>query len=336
MNDFAMSGSDFEEKTYAKIKNFKFDAGNNVFRILPALWSLATDPRKSYSKYWKTHWGFVDTEGKKMPVVCTERKNANKEILEHCAICDVLAERVAFVESKKGQVSDEQLQAVLDSKVEPYKSKGYYFAWAVDLKGDIGLLQMPKTVHDQFFDLGRDEKAKRGITLNGTTGFYVNISKTGTGKFGTKYQVTMYREPDPKNPMLDTIKSHELDEAFVNKIKTETRDLSLIYTALSPEDTKTLASLIGKPEMPGFISQIKASRKNSRTPKPTVEDNIPNFTAQKPPLSVPAGMEDDDMDPVDLARAALPEIRQAQAAVPLATPTVTDDFDDLFNKSFGK
>lgn len=330
MTDFLMAGSDFEEKSYNKIKNFKFNAGNNVYRILPALWSLAKEQRKPYSKYWKTHWGFVDTEGKKMPVVCTERKNANKEIIEPCAICDVLAQRTAFIDANRGKVSEEKLEAAMEQQVEPYKSKGYYFAWAVDLKGDIGLLQMSKTVHDQFFELGRDEKAKRGITLNGTTGFFVNVAKTGQGKFGTKYQVTMYREPDPKNPMTDTIKSHELDEAFIQKIKTETRDLNLIYTPLSPADTSTLASLLGKPELPEFISQLKASR------KPQKQNDMQAAEAPKAKPEPSLSFDDaDDIDPVDLARQALPELNKARPqAAPVPAPK--DDFDDLFNKSFGK
>jgi hypothetical protein len=254
---------------------FKLEDGNNLFRILPPMWSLADSDR--YYKYWRIHWGFSTSDGHQTPVVCTERKDKNKVVVERCAICDMVEEAKRELNYlKENGASPEQLKTFEDSRINPYEGRGAYYVYAVNSAGEIGILQMKKTMKEAYEAKYR-ELSDEGIQADGVNGVYMNFKRTGQGRYNTKYTVEVAMEADPTNPRSKRYKEHVLTEDLINKIENTTQDLTKLYNYIPREEMEALAASSDGDDRKFLVDRIFS--KGQKT-EPVIQSSVPGTNAR--------------------------------------------------------
>lgn len=249
MNDFKIGNTNLDanpKRSGSKLKYLSVEGNkdgspkNNYFRILPPMWSLAEEGR--YFKYWRVHWGFTDTQGRPKPIACTERVGRDKVVYERCPICDMIAEAKKELDFLKDNgASEEELRKFSDVRIKPYEARGGYYVYALDAQGEVGILKLTKTQKDGFEEVYR-RLSEEGIEANGIDGVYINIIRSGSGRFNTKYTVEAVMEADPNNPRLKGYKYHSLSTQLLEKLKNETVDLKTLYKSVSIEDMTLLVN----------------------------------------------------------------------------------------------
>lgn len=236
------------KKAFEKKSNFFLEKGDNYYRILPAVRSLAKDG--IWAKYWRIH--FVagakrkqDGSPVKYPVVCVEKSDyKTKVISQECPLCNIAHEaqkEYDFLESS-GKLSKSELAIFKKNRIQAFEPNGKYYVNAVNSDGKIGVLGLPKTAKDSFEALWEKLKDEEGINPIGTNGIYVNFIRRVNDTGRTTYSCEAMMVPSKENPRLKGYREHVIDAAVVERLKKESVDLSKVYTPLSLEDLQAIGS----------------------------------------------------------------------------------------------
>jgi hypothetical protein len=336
------------------LKVHKVEDGDNLFRILPPLWSLADEGR--YYKYWRIHWGFKMGNGRSKPIVCTERKDRNGIVTEHCPICDMVAMyQKEYDFMKQNGASKDELNDFYKEKVVAYGAQGHYYTYAVNAQGEIGLLKLKKTMKDGF-ESRYDQLKSEGIEANGIDGVFVNIKRAGKMR-DTTYTVDIHMESDPKNPRSKVYKEHTLTPEFLEKIKRETQDLAAFYTPISNDEMAILVNESDEVMRQNLMDKIFSKSEKSSGMNTQVKTSVPgttatlisNLTYDKASSSVvhnnsqtvsPSNVEQEEVEPLDME---LQNEKPVMSAKPKKAPeTITvqsfgneEDFMKAFTDRYG-
>lgn len=310
------------------LKNFHLEDGSNLFRVLPPMWSLA-DKDKNH-QYWALHWGFTTTEGAKKPIVCIQRQDSKKVVYQRCPICDMVEEAKANLEfMKRKNATEEQLKEFRDTWVDPYERKGKYYSYAFNGDGELGILQYGKTIKDDL-EARHKQLEEEGITLDGTNGVYVNVKKSGSGRFNTKYSVDVVLENDPANPGSKRYKFHTLTSEIINRLQKETTDLAKLYTALSNEDLALLANTQDLDQRKLVMDKLFA--RGEQAAKPSFEAQLSTVI----PGTNAVGVVKVELNPdTNKMQARSPEVPNVVAPLPPTSGMSDEEFRKIFNDRFG-
>lgn len=156
----------FEKTTYFNLKN-----GDNIYRIMPAMFSCLDAGH--WSVYYAKHFGYTNEEGKATNYICLrEYDNQTGAMIQDCPFCldqeqkkkdmERLALEVNDLQNKvhaakvQGGSNVAELEQQLDDTREAHnKARNLYnprsarfWVNAMNMNGEFGLLPLPKTVYE--------------------------------------------------------------------------------------------------------------------------------------------------------------------------------------------
>lgn len=227
-------------------KFFYLKPGNNLFRVLPPLFSCAQEGR--YSKFHKIHRGFRDQKGWQKAFLCPEEYDAKtKTIIVHCPSCDAYRDAKARYDLAKQQgATKDQLDAFIKDVVQVLQPEKSHYLNVIDGNNEIGVLSIP---HKSWLGLQAllKEQFDNGFDPTGQNGCFLNFQKIQErkGDTQTSYPVTLAVEMgrDQNNQMIQRVKMHDLTPDLINRIKNEAFDLNTMYPALTIEQIAILVQL---------------------------------------------------------------------------------------------
>ena len=220
-------------------KVFKMKDGDNVYRILPPLGKLADKGR--WSAYYRVEWGYKDLNDHNCPfqdcrVVNRKTQMVEVESAAHLRRENLVVQKNQLVDLfKQGKATKEQVAQVVEL-IKQYNLDSKHYLNVVNLQNEIGLL---KIGHKAKLALDGAIKSFReqGVDPLGVTGgIYFNFNRScATGNFrDTIVQVSPYRENiqaqiNGVNQIVQQIKSHSMDEAFISRLANEAYELGEMY-----------------------------------------------------------------------------------------------------------
>jgi hypothetical protein len=227
-----------------KKNRFKIKDGNNVYRILPPMGSLAK--KGKWSQYWSVVWGYQNAAGKNRPFADCRVVNFNTKMVE--------VESEAFLRSQKlkkafedlkfklknGEPVDPKLLEKSEQLKDRYNIENKHYVNVVNLQGEIGLLKLGAKAKKLLEAEIKKLIAKGVDPLSLDNGRFFNIFREGRGN-DTVYQVTEYKESVMMNGQeVDVPKVHKMDEAFISRLQTEAFDLGKLYVIPTAEQVKAI------------------------------------------------------------------------------------------------
>lgn len=263
MSNFAIGSTNFNRAGRFSNKWHKLDTGDNYYRILPPLFSLASEGR--YSMFWAFHGGFKNSEGVTQMFKCVETKDKNRLIKQHCSICDLVTAMDSHYKllqeaQKAGQATEEQVKKFWNEEIFPIKAQKVFFVNAVSRDGEVGVLQLPYKAHQAVDEALKSCAEKNGIDPTGVEGAWINIKKVQPfkGSPQVSYGAEVVFEPTGNGSY--QIKRHVLDQNFIeNQLKTGAKDLKTLFREISPEDVTALAS-VDRTQRPAIVDRIFARK----------------------------------------------------------------------------
>lgn len=221
------------------------DNKDNIFRVLPAMKSLAASGR--YAKFYRTHRGFRGTDGKQKPFICVEESDfKTKRIKVHCPICDRVAELEGMIQDyiQRG-ATKEQISEFRNKNIFPIQNEGKYYLNVINQEGKIGVLNIGAKMFNALDALGKQYDAK-GSDITGMEGIFLNFKKSTKfkGDRDAVFQVEPFLNPQPDGSF--RFVSHSITVEISNRLGPEAADLGVMFKVLSSEQMATIISLEGE------------------------------------------------------------------------------------------
>lgn len=253
--------------TIAKIKD-----GDNIYRILPPLGSMAEKGR--WNRYISVEWGYKDLKGNNRPFQDVRVVNSKSKMVEVESSAHLLREQIAsqykqVVEMyKNGKASKDDVEQ-MKKKSEQFNLDKKYYLNAINLKGEIVLLKIGHKAK-----LGVDAEIKKlrdkGVDpLSLENGRFFNINRVGTG-MNTVYSVSIASET-VEATMADGSKAsvqkeliHKIDDSIINRLASEATDLGTLdklYVVLTADQVKQIVE-----GGPAAVSAIMGDRDSKSAP----------------------------------------------------------------------
>lgn len=278
---------DFDSALSSTTNKYKFMRVKDrlVVRILPPFRSMSGHP----FAHWWTHWGLLGSNGKQMPVACPGKQAG-------CPICIQVGEwydELKRFESNGLKRGDARFDAV-EKNISDYKVRQNFLYNAVTYDGELIVLDIPKTPHEDLWKLARDQARKpmgafNAFALDG--GAWFVLTRTGTG-FKTEYKVDFHRiqVQDSSGDYLEKIDRSPVKAEILSLVKPQLESQAAegpLCDVNNWYERKTAAE-IGQmfrgqfTQAPAVASAVVAQPLPTEAPK-TVQLNNPT------PLSVNAG-----------------------------------------------
>ena len=228
-------------------KRFKIVDGDNIYRILPPMGSLAKAGR--WSQYWSVVWGYTNAQNKSVPFSDCRVTNFRTKMVEVESDAYLKAERIKAMLAgmkeaiKRGEQVNEKEMERAEKLVEKYNIDNKHYINAVNLKCEIGLLKIGAKAK-QLIEEEIKKLMSKGIDpLSIDNGRYFNIFRSGKG-FNTVYQVTIYKEQRQmeNGEIAEFAKVHKMDEAFISRLESEAFDLGTLYSRPTPEQVSRIVN----------------------------------------------------------------------------------------------
>jgi hypothetical protein len=240
-NEFQIGKSDFSKKTFSKANWFKLEIGDNLFRLLPPLFSLAATG--VFKVFYSTHGGFKNARGNQIKFQCIEKKDFKTKIIsQYCPVCDLVEEyKKQYDELKKSKrATDQQLSAFHQKFVMPFQADKKFYLNAINTAGEIGLLPLPYKCAMSLDKLLETESSK-GKDPTGIDGAFINFSKQSRykGDPQVNYFANLAFEQDGD---VLRVKKHTLTADVINQIKDKAKDLGTLYRTFTPEQIANLVN----------------------------------------------------------------------------------------------
>ena len=337
-DEFKFGVSTFERNNGGKSsrKWFNIEQGDNAYRILPPMYSLA-EKGQTYA-YWRTHLGFKGSNGKNRVVVCTEKSDyRTKEIKEFCPVCGMLSaaeSELKFLQNSS-QITEKQAKEFSMIRIDPFKVQSRYVVWAINSDGEIGVLPIKSKAWAAFKTVAQELAEKKQMDITGMNGIYVNFKREGMG-FNTTYTCSPVLVDDPATGMMG-YKKHTLTENVIQQIKAETSDLTKLYTPIATTDMEVLVAA-NPADRPALVDRIFSKGSRDQAPVEShVKTTIPGTSA--------VGVATVTVNSMQQLEVRAPEAPAAQTPVPMGTSSMAPNgntasnvaamSDEEFRKRFG-
>lgn len=233
--------SGFTQKKYFKLKD-----GPSTFRILPPMEELGNAGKgKDWSKFYKVHYGYKNTEGKLRVFQSTLVVNRKTKMIE---VPDAADQRIkdlkARLESAKesGDKKATELLGKLVSGQKPmYNVDGNHYVNAIDSQGNIGVLKLRHRAMKALEDEIKKLEKKNVDPLALTNGREFVFTRSGTG-LDTSFKVDVAQETLNIEGVgqVNRDKISNLSEDVLTRSANECADLSKLFKLVSPEDIERI------------------------------------------------------------------------------------------------
>ncbi len=280
-----------------EIKRFKVTEGSHMYRILPP---FGADHQRRASRQIQLHWGYETSDGKKRPLVCSYAAEGS------CPICIKVKSLEEELKSLKDSGADEEEIKELEQVISSRRVKRSFLLNAANKEGEVGVLEIPKTAHDQLLDLMREQITK--FAKNPTSlkdGVWFLFTRSGKG-FKTEYKVFV-------NKAIVKVDGEDLEKADRTSLAPSIIDgyesLHSMYKHQASEDLARIVN--GEP-----IDHVFKREQRKAEVAPEEEANAPQLKKVTPAVAKPVQ-----------AAAPVPEKKPVKPAAkaPVAVETSEDD-----------
>jgi len=256
-------------------KTFKIIDGDNVYRILPPMKSLAK--LGYWSKYYSVVWGYENAGGKKRPFNDCRKTNFKTRAVEVESAAYLKSAKINAMldelklKKKNGEAVDPETLDRVTKLAKRYNIEGKHYVNAVNLKGEIGVLKIGAKAK-QGIEAETKKLLAKGIDpLSIENGRYFNIYREGTG-LQTMYQVTVYKEQrEVGGELAEFDKVHAMDANFIARLGAEASDLGSLYVSPTPDQIKSIVE--------GADPDVVLGA-NAASEAPAADDDIPGDEGQ--------------------------------------------------------
>jgi hypothetical protein len=270
MSDLLIGKSNLKGKnsTYTSGKWFYLeDNKDNVFRVLPPLHSLARTGE--FAKYYSVHRQIKGTDNKQRPFLCNQEKDyKSKMITRRCPLCDRAAELKSKLDSAtvSGQMTKEEAFQFEQKNIWPLKPEKKYYLNVINQEGNIGVIAVSISMYQDLQNTLKDWD-KKGFDLTGQKGAFLNftVSKKYKGDKDAVHKVVPFTQVNKDGSF--SLVSHEITPDIIERLRSESRDLSKLFKSLEDEDVALLASTDGL-ERSEIADRLFASQENSDQVEP--------------------------------------------------------------------
>jgi hypothetical protein len=283
-------------------KRFKLMDGDNVFRILPPMGSLAD--KGKWIQYYSVVWGYENPEGKRRPFQDCRVTNYRTKMVEVESAAYVKSEKIKAMyndlkeRAKRGEnVGEDTLKKALNL-VKRFNIEGKYYLNVMNLQGEIGLLKVGRKVKDALEVEIKKLMGKNVDPLSIDQGRFFNISKSGK-MLNTTYQVTVYKEQRvlEGGEIAEFDKVHKLDDSIIARLANEAYDLGTLYTKTTVEQVEAIVNGANPDTVLGLSSSSQVEDdggEDEEIPTTSVATSSQNLTQEieksieKPKAEAPA------------------------------------------------
>lgn len=230
---------------YTQKKYFKLKDGSSTFRILPPMEELGNAGKgKDWSKYYKVHYGYKNSEGKLRVFQSTLKINKNKMV----EIPDAAVERIETLKAKLAEAKEagnkaviEKLGKLVSGQKPMYNVDGNHYLNVIDSQGNIGILKLR---HKAMKALEEEIKKleKKGVDPIGIkNGREFVFTRSGTG-LDTTFKVDVAQETLEIDGVgqVNRDKISNLSEDMVSRTANECADLTKLFKAISSDDIERI------------------------------------------------------------------------------------------------
>lgn len=271
-----IGSASYGKTTGSRREFFKIKDGEQVYRVLPPLGSMAKSGR--WSRYMRVEWGYRDSTGKNKPfsdIRVVNRKNGMVEVESEAHLRREELKKQqsdAVVAFKAGKISKDMLDQ-LNKIVMNFSLESKHYVNAVDRNGKIGVLKIGHKLK-LALDAEIEKLRAQGIDpLSVDNGRFFVITRSGRG-LDTTFSVSVLSEKIV-HPELGEVQKpivHRLDQSLIDRLKNEAMDLAdldKIYPTLSEDEVKKVVR--------GTASDVsEVFSRLSNSPSPAVEEEGPD------------------------------------------------------------
>lgn len=258
------------KKNYARLKQ-----GTAVYRILPPLGDLAE--KGIWSSWHEVIFGYKTAEGYMRPFEsCEVRNRKNRAIIEvRDPARDEIEKFKADEEKLKGLLKKDPKNLAVQKALNTVKEyldvfnldKAHYVN-AISLSGEVTLLRLGYKEMLNFRQAREKLIKEDGIDPIGVSGAFMQFDKNGMG-LDVVVNVAPFME---RQGNAKIIKTHELDEAELDKVAAGYFELDEIYPRPTPEEIERMATPVD-PKTPAVkdgdvIGEIMDSYRTENTKAP--------------------------------------------------------------------
>lgn len=282
-----------------EIKRFKVTEGSHLYRILPP---FGTDHQKRASRQIQLHWGYTTSDGKKRPLVCSYQHEGS------CPICIKVKSMEEDLKALKDSGADEDEIKELEQTISARRVKRSFLLNAANKEGEVGVLEISKTAHDQLLDLMREQITK--FAKNPTSlkdGVWFLFTRSGKG-FKTEYKVAVNKaivKVDGED--LERVDRAALAPSIIEDYESLAYDIHAMY---KPQSSADLARIVNGEPIDHVFKRQKEEAPSDEAPsvqvakKPVVAEKPAPQAAKapaekkvsKPAAKAPVAVETSDDD----------------------------------------
>lgn len=313
---------------------FKIKDGNNVFRILPPIGTMAD--KNKWAVYAKIHWGLKTSDNKYMNFLCVEKKdNKTKMVTERCALCDEIADMKATRDAKAKALADKgasREEIAVRTKTEEDWLRKYNLdtKWHVNVinrEGEVGLLKFAHSYYkdlelliNNLVDPPKDPVTGKQVRkpidpIDPAEGVLFDFFYREGNQKTRVQKVNLIKETkDVGGESVEVIKKVPLSEAMLTKFMAGFYDLGNLARKLTPEEIKTIVSskfsleVIDSVYSSGRVTQAKEPVKVVEEPEeeePTeTEATLPKVAKQPEVTTAPVKQEQKAQTPAPSSTSA--------------------------------
>lgn len=233
--------SGFTQKKYFKLKD-----GASTFRILPPMDEMGnTGKGKDWSKFYKVHYGYKNSEGKLRVFQSTLVVNKKTKMIE---VPDAADQRIKDLKAKLEEAKDsgnkavvEKLGKLVSGQKPMYNLDGNHYVNAIDSQGNIGVLKLRhramKALEDEIKKL-----EKKGIDpLSLKNGREFVFTRSGSG-LDTTFKVDVGQEELEIEGVgkVNRDKVSNVTDDQLARTENECADLSKLFKLVSSDDIERI------------------------------------------------------------------------------------------------
>lgn len=242
MSETFAIGQSNHNGTFNKTKYFYIEPNeDNIYRVLPPMFSLAS--KGSYAQWMAVHKSFPGTNGKRRVFRCIEETDREtKRITKHCPMCIYAKKLQDHYDMLKntGGATEDQLKQFRNSHIYPLQAERKYWLNVVNQADEIGILSINGSAMQALKAECKAFYSQQGIDIVGTNGLFLNFRKDREFKGDRKPVVTVkaYLKKDASNKF--EYVTHTLTPSFIERLKTEAKDLPTLFRSISSEDMELM------------------------------------------------------------------------------------------------
>jgi hypothetical protein len=245
----------------------KLNDGDNVYRILPPLGSMADKGR--WSTYLRVEWGYRDSKNNNRPFQDVRVVNRKTKMVEVESAAFQVREYIAAKlkettdNYRAGKATQKQVEEAKEKSMQ-FNLDSKHYVNAVNSQGEIVLLKIGHKAK-LTLDAAIKELEAQGVDpLSVDNGRFFNLRRSGRG-LDTTVNIAVVKENVKVDGMgvLQRDIIHVLDESFQARLATEATDLGTLdkmYPVISAEDVQEIVK--GGPEA---VDRILGARNNQES-----------------------------------------------------------------------